>query len=190
TGDEFYANYQWDYDNRWRNLGYLACFWVFNIFLAVGLIFKKMQIYFTHTSSSGPVVCFLCDWFLEDGRRSAYDLGGGLGGGGGGKGAFSSEYCEKAREGGNDVRLPRPRTPKDALECPPLLPQHVKLRFSPNPPGITAPPAATTFTRINPPPRKSAHRRNTPSQMRPVCVGAVNSHGLLCCEPVGTWGMI
>ncbi|RKO93102.1 brefeldin A resistance protein [Blyttiomyces helicus] len=39
TGDEFYANYEWSYDNRWRDLGYLACYCVFNIFLVVGLIF-------------------------------------------------------------------------------------------------------------------------------------------------------
>ncbi|ORY37047.1 hypothetical protein BCR33DRAFT_721688 [Rhizoclosmatium globosum] len=30
VGDTFFSRFSWDYGNRWRNLGFLFCFWIFN----------------------------------------------------------------------------------------------------------------------------------------------------------------
>lgn len=35
TGDEYYAIFEWDFGRRWRNLGIFACYWIFNVVVAV-----------------------------------------------------------------------------------------------------------------------------------------------------------
>jgi ABC-type multidrug transport system permease subunit len=43
TGKELYTTFDWSEDNRWRNLGVIIAFFIFNIFCLAGMVYWKRR---------------------------------------------------------------------------------------------------------------------------------------------------